>query len=103
MTEHPKLPREDRAFIRLLGRLLSDANLMDPAAALSAPEQAVFQHGLSGIGADTLRATFKSFDTGGFSLNFPTHPGGNYQAASLCLKISDAWVGSFTKTTTAAV
>lgn len=58
--------------------------------------------GLSGIGADTLRATFQSFDGGGFTLNFPTHPSGNYQAASLCLQVTDAWVGSFTKTTAAA-
>lgn len=42
----------DAVELRLLGRLLGDANLMDQTAALSAPEQAVFQHGLAGVGAD---------------------------------------------------
>ncbi|MCA0303137.1 MAG: circularly permuted type 2 ATP-grasp protein [Proteobacteria bacterium] len=42
----------DAVELRLLGRLLGEANLMDPAAALSAPEQVVFQQGLAGIGAD---------------------------------------------------
>ena len=58
--------------------------------------------GLSSIGADTLRGTFKSFDGGGFTLNFPTSPSGAFQAVSLCLQVSDAWVGSFTKSTAAA-
>ena len=58
--------------------------------------------GLSGIGADTLRGTFKSFDGGGFTLNFPSSPSGAFQAVSLCLQVPDAWVGSFTKSTAAA-
>ena len=58
--------------------------------------------GLSGIGADTLRGTFKSFDGGGFTLNFPSHPSGAFQAASLCLQVPAAFVGSFTKTAAAA-
>lgn len=58
--------------------------------------------GLSGIGADALRGTFKSFDGGGFTLNFPSSPSGAFQAASLCLQVPDAWVGSFTKTSAAA-
>jgi len=36
----------DAAELRQLGRLLSGATLMDPSAALSAPESAMFQHGL---------------------------------------------------------
>lgn len=58
--------------------------------------------GLTGIGADSLRGTFKSFDAGGFSLNFPTNPSGAFQVASLCLQVSAAFVGSFTKSTAAA-
>ena len=42
----------DAIELRLLGRLLSHANLMDQAAALSAPENATFQQGLAGIAAD---------------------------------------------------
>ena len=42
----------DAIELRLLGRLLSQANLMDQAAALSAPENAAFQQGLIGVGAD---------------------------------------------------
>ncbi|MBL6617365.1 MAG: circularly permuted type 2 ATP-grasp protein [Reyranella sp.] len=42
----------DAVELRLLGRLLSQANLMDQAAALSAPENAAFQQGLVGVGAD---------------------------------------------------
>ena len=42
----------DAIELRLLGRLLSQANLMDQSAALSAPEHAVFQHGLATIAAD---------------------------------------------------
>jgi uncharacterized circularly permuted ATP-grasp superfamily protein/uncharacterized alpha-E superfamily protein len=42
----------DAIELRLLGRLLSQANLMDQAAALSAPENAAFQHGLATIAGD---------------------------------------------------
>lgn len=58
--------------------------------------------GLSSTGGPTLRATFQSFDSGGFTLNFITHPSGAFNAASLCLQVPDAWVGSFTKSTAAA-
>lgn len=58
--------------------------------------------GLNQIGATTFIGTFKSFDGGGFTLNFPTHPSGAYQAASLCLRVPSAFVGSFTKTTAGA-
>ena len=42
----------DAIELRLLGRLLSQANLMDQASALSAPENAAFQQGLAAVGAD---------------------------------------------------
>jgi uncharacterized circularly permuted ATP-grasp superfamily protein len=42
----------DALELRLLGRLLSQANLMDQATALSAPENAAFQQGLAAVGAD---------------------------------------------------
>lgn len=42
----------DALELRLLGRLLSQANLMDQATALSAPEHAAFQQGLAAVGAD---------------------------------------------------
>jgi uncharacterized alpha-E superfamily protein len=42
----------DAIELRLLGRLLSHANLMDQSAALSAPENATFQQGLSVVAAD---------------------------------------------------
>ncbi len=42
----------DAIELRLLGRLLSQANLMDQATALSAPENAAFQQGLAAIAAD---------------------------------------------------
>lgn len=58
--------------------------------------------GLTGTGAVSFRATFQSFDPGGFTLNFPTHPASAFRAASLCLQVPEAWVGSFTKTTAAA-
>ena len=42
----------DAIELRLLGRLLSRANLMDQSAALSAPENAAFQQGLVTVAAD---------------------------------------------------
>jgi uncharacterized alpha-E superfamily protein len=42
----------DAVELRLLGRLLAHANLMDRAAALSAPEHAAFEQGLATIAAD---------------------------------------------------
>jgi uncharacterized alpha-E superfamily protein len=42
----------DAIELRLLGRLLSQANLMDQGAALSAPENTAFQQGLTAVGAD---------------------------------------------------
>ncbi|MDP2329232.1 MAG: circularly permuted type 2 ATP-grasp protein, partial [Reyranella sp.] len=42
----------DSIELRLLGRLLSDANLMEPASALSAPESAAFQQGLDAVASD---------------------------------------------------
>ena len=42
----------DAVELRLLGRLLSQADLMDRAAALSAPENAAFQQGLGAIATD---------------------------------------------------
>jgi uncharacterized circularly permuted ATP-grasp superfamily protein/uncharacterized alpha-E superfamily protein len=42
----------DSAELRLLGRLLDRANLMDPAAALSMPESAAFQQGLAAIASE---------------------------------------------------
>jgi uncharacterized alpha-E superfamily protein len=42
----------DASELRLLGRLLSLANLMDQAAALSAPENIAFQQGLATVAAD---------------------------------------------------
>jgi uncharacterized alpha-E superfamily protein len=42
----------DAVELRLLGRLLSEADLMDRAAALSAPENAAFQQGLGAIATD---------------------------------------------------
>jgi uncharacterized circularly permuted ATP-grasp superfamily protein/uncharacterized alpha-E superfamily protein len=42
----------DAIELRLLGRLLSQANLMDRASALSAPENAAFQQGLATIAGD---------------------------------------------------
>ena len=42
----------DAIELRLLGRLLSQANLMDQASALSAPENAAFQQGLAAVAAD---------------------------------------------------
>ena len=42
----------DAIELRLLGRLLSRADLMDHAAALSAPENAAFQQGLGAIATD---------------------------------------------------
>ena len=59
-------------------------------------------YGLTGGGAVSFRATFESFDPGGFTLNFPTNPSSAFRAASLCLQVPDAWVGSFTKSTAAA-
>ena len=42
----------DAIELRLLGRLLSRADLMDRAAALSAPENAAFQQGLGAVATD---------------------------------------------------
>src|SRR4029453_13500849 len=42
----------DPLELRLLGRLLSQANLMDQASALSAPENAAFQQGLAAVATD---------------------------------------------------
>lgn len=42
----------DAIELRLLGRLLEQANLMDRSTALSAPESAIFQQGLAGVAAD---------------------------------------------------
>jgi uncharacterized circularly permuted ATP-grasp superfamily protein/uncharacterized alpha-E superfamily protein len=42
----------DAVELRLLGRLLNHANLMDQSAALSAPEHAAFQQGLTAVAAD---------------------------------------------------
>ena len=42
----------DTAELRLLGRLLDRANLMDPQAALSMPESAAFQQGLAAIASE---------------------------------------------------
>jgi uncharacterized circularly permuted ATP-grasp superfamily protein/uncharacterized alpha-E superfamily protein len=42
----------DAIELRLLGRLLNQANLMDPASALAAPESTVFQQGLATVAAD---------------------------------------------------
>ncbi|HEV3492830.1 MAG TPA: circularly permuted type 2 ATP-grasp protein [Reyranella sp.] len=42
----------DAIELRLLGRLLSQADLMDRAAALSAPENAAFQQGLGAVATD---------------------------------------------------
>ena len=42
----------DAIELRLLGRLLAQANLMDDAAALSAPENAAFQQGLAAVATD---------------------------------------------------
>jgi uncharacterized circularly permuted ATP-grasp superfamily protein/uncharacterized alpha-E superfamily protein len=42
----------DSVELRLLGRLLHQANLMDQAAALSAPESAAFQQDLGAVAAD---------------------------------------------------
>jgi uncharacterized alpha-E superfamily protein len=42
----------DAIELRLLGRLLSQADLMDHAAALSAPENSAFQQGLAGVATD---------------------------------------------------
>ena len=39
----------DAVELRLLGRLLNQANLMDQASALSAPENAAFQQGLAAV------------------------------------------------------
>ena len=38
--------------LRMLGRLLSEANLMESASALAAPESAAFQRGLDAVAAD---------------------------------------------------
>jgi uncharacterized circularly permuted ATP-grasp superfamily protein/uncharacterized alpha-E superfamily protein len=43
----------DAAEVRLLGRLLDRANLMDAAAALSMPESAAFQQGLATVASET--------------------------------------------------
>ena len=42
----------DAIELRLLGRLLNHANLMDPAAALSAPENTAFQQGLAAVASE---------------------------------------------------
>lgn len=42
----------DAMELRLLGRLLSNANLVHPAAALAAPESAAFQQGLASVASD---------------------------------------------------
>ena len=42
----------DTAELRLLGRLLDRANLMDPAAALSMPESTAFQQGLAAVASE---------------------------------------------------
>lgn len=42
----------DSIELRMLGRLLSEANLMESASALSAPESAAFQQGLDAVAAD---------------------------------------------------
>ncbi|MGH8734974.1 MAG: circularly permuted type 2 ATP-grasp protein, partial [Burkholderiales bacterium] len=42
----------DALELRLLGRLLNQANLMDQASALSAPENAAFQQGLAAVATD---------------------------------------------------
>ncbi|MGD9885522.1 MAG: circularly permuted type 2 ATP-grasp protein [Reyranella sp.] len=42
----------DAVELRLLGRLLSNANLMSQGAALSAPENAAFQQGLASVAAE---------------------------------------------------
>ena len=43
----------DLAEVRLLGKLLGRANLMDPSAALSMPESAAFQQGLATVASET--------------------------------------------------
>ncbi len=43
----------DLAEVRLLGKLLDRANLMDPSAALSMPESAAFQQGLATVASET--------------------------------------------------
>jgi len=43
----------DSAEVRLLGKLLDRANLMDPSAALSMPESAAFQQGLATVASET--------------------------------------------------
>ncbi|MFI5000781.1 MAG: circularly permuted type 2 ATP-grasp protein [Reyranellales bacterium] len=42
----------DSIELRLLGRLLEQAGLMDPADALSSPESAAFQHGLAAVASE---------------------------------------------------
>ncbi len=42
----------DAIELRLLGRLLTQSNLMDQASALSAPEGAAFQQGLAGVASE---------------------------------------------------
>ncbi|TAJ39355.1 MAG: hypothetical protein EPO55_12645 [Reyranella sp.] len=42
----------DSIELRLLGRMLSEANLMESASALAAPESAAFQQGLDAIASD---------------------------------------------------
>ena len=42
----------DAIELRLLGRLLNQANLMDPASALAAPESTIFQQGLATVAVD---------------------------------------------------
>jgi uncharacterized circularly permuted ATP-grasp superfamily protein/uncharacterized alpha-E superfamily protein len=42
----------DSIELRMLGRLLSEANLMESASALAAPESAAFQRGLDAVAAD---------------------------------------------------
>ena len=42
----------DSVELRLLGKLLAQANLMEPASALAAPESAAFQQGLAGVASD---------------------------------------------------
>lgn len=42
----------DSVELRLLGRLLSEANLMESASALAAPESAAFQQGLDAVASD---------------------------------------------------
>ena len=42
----------DSIELRMLGRLLSEANLMESASALAAPESATFQRGLDAVAAD---------------------------------------------------